>query len=199
MSIQFNKISYLLTFAAITVCISMPCQAEIYKCVENGKTTFSQYPCEPNARVYNSSNSSIQTIQKNNASTARQGQALYYFDPDLGIQKCTIYPDKDGAKEEHQMSMNMLNLLAPLVKDEKAKKEIESFRNMKLVDSCPSGAKIKCYPDLLYYSKGMSNEDVEKQLDEIKKTHKYEFWYPNGKDIKKLSDSCSTGIFEILP
>jgi hypothetical protein len=132
------------TLVTVLVFLSLPAlgYCEVYKCVSDGKTTFSQYPCEPNARVYNSSNSSIQTIQKNNASTARQGQALYYFDPDLGIQKCTIYPDKDGAKEEHQMSMNMLNLLAPLVKDEKAKKEIESFRNMKLVDSCPSGARI---------------------------------------------------------
>ncbi len=52
MSIQFNKISYLLTFAAITVFISMPCQAEIYKCVENGKTIFSQYPCSTKSEIY---------------------------------------------------------------------------------------------------------------------------------------------------
>jgi len=200
MNIRHRKPYYVL-FSILSLSASL-CHAEIYKCVENGKTIFSQYPCSPNAISYHpKTTDKLISSQGEQAktNTPSQGKSLLWFDPELGIDKCGVYPEKDGAQNEYQMSLKMLELLAPLAQDEKTKKEIESFRNMKLLDTCPSGAKIKCYPDLIVFSTDMNDEFTKKHIEDTKKTRKYELWYPNGKDLKKLSDSCSTGIFEILP
>lgn len=165
MKIILNKSGVVLT-AALTLGVFTPCHAEIYKCVENGKTTFSQYPCSSQSEKYTPTTNQAKIPGLSGGTClmtmAGSDEGEERYAPTKGCLTANSAKDVDEGCMQLQGLMSLMSSLTG--------EALDSRNSVTRGTDCDSGAFAKCTyqkesTEFIEYSYPRKNTDMNKMIE----------------------------------